>query len=61
MFDGDTATTRTREAVAFLATVPLLDGIPEAKLEELARVLRRRELQPGEVLWREGDEARRCS
>ena len=45
------------EVAAFLATVPLLDGVPEAELEELARVLRRRELPAGEVLWREGDES----
>ena len=35
------------EVVAFLATVPLLEGVPEAELEELARVLRRRELPRG--------------
>jgi CRP-like cAMP-binding protein len=45
------------EAIEFLATVPLLDGMPEAELSELARVARRRELQAGDVLWREGDEA----
>ena len=38
-------------------TVPLLDGIPEAELAELAGLLRRRELAAGEVLWHEGDEA----
>jgi CRP-like cAMP-binding protein len=42
---------------AFLATVPLLDGIPEAELAELAQVLRRRDLPAGTVLWHEGDEA----
>jgi CRP-like cAMP-binding protein len=45
------------EAMEFLATVPLLDGMPEPELSELARVARRRELPAGEVLWREGDEA----
>ena len=45
------------ETVAFLATVPLLEGIPEAELSELARVLRPRDAAAGEVLWREGDEA----
>jgi CRP-like cAMP-binding protein len=45
------------EAVAFLASVALLEGIPETELADLARVLRRRELPAGEVLWREGDEA----
>jgi CRP-like cAMP-binding protein len=43
--------------VALLASVPLLEGIPEAELAELARVLRRRDLPAGEVLWREGDRA----
>jgi CRP-like cAMP-binding protein len=44
--------------VEFLATVPLLQGVPEADLVELSRLLRRREEPPGSVLWREGDEAR---
>jgi CRP-like cAMP-binding protein len=44
------------EAVAFLATVPLLDGLPEAELAELARLLRPRDVPAGQVLWREGDE-----
>jgi CRP/FNR family transcriptional regulator, dissimilatory nitrate respiration regulator len=43
--------------VAFLATVPLLKGIPEPELAELARVLRRRDVPPGEILWSEGDDA----
>ena len=43
--------------VAFLATVPLLEGIPEPELAELAGVLRRRDVPAGEILWREGDEA----
>jgi hypothetical protein len=46
------------EAIGFLATVPLLDGMPEAELAELARLTRRRELPAGEVLWREEDEAK---
>ena len=54
---GSGAGARRAEAVAFLATIPLLDGIPEAELAELARVLRRRDLPVGEVLWREGDDA----
>jgi CRP-like cAMP-binding protein len=45
------------DVAAFLATVPLLEGIPEAELEDLAGVLRRRDLPEGEVLWRQGDEA----
>jgi CRP/FNR family transcriptional regulator, cyclic AMP receptor protein len=47
-----------RETIDFLATVPLLDGQDEADLVELARVLRRRTVQEGEILWRQGDDAR---
>jgi CRP/FNR family cyclic AMP-dependent transcriptional regulator len=47
-----------REAVAFLATVPLLDGLEEVDLVELARVMRRRTMRDGEILWRQGDAAR---
>jgi CRP-like cAMP-binding protein len=54
---SDGAEARLAEVVAFLATVPLLEGVPEPELTELARVMRRRDLLPGEVLWHEGDEA----
>ena len=47
-----------REIVDFLASVPLLEGRGEADLAELARVMRRRRLQAGESLWRQGDDAR---
>ena len=47
-----------RETVDFLATVPLLEGQEQADLVELARVLRRRTLREGEILWHQGDEAR---
>jgi CRP/FNR family transcriptional regulator, cyclic AMP receptor protein len=47
-----------REAVDFLATVSLLEGREEADLIELARVTRRRTVEEGEVLWRQGDDAR---
>lgn len=47
-----------RETAEFLATVPLLEGHPEADLFELARMLRPRKVRDGEVLWRQGDEAR---
>jgi CRP/FNR family transcriptional regulator, cyclic AMP receptor protein len=58
MSDGATSTGgETADTVAFLATVPLLEGIPDSELAELARVLRRRDAAPGEILWREGDEA----
>jgi CRP-like cAMP-binding protein len=57
---SDTATghdAKRPETVAFLSTVPLLEGIPEGELGELAGLLRRQELEAGEVLWHEGDEA----
>ena len=47
-----------RAAVAFLASVPLLEGLEEVDLVELARVMRRRTLQEGEILWRQGEAAR---
>jgi CRP-like cAMP-binding protein len=47
-----------RETGDFLATVPLFAGREEAELMELARVMRRRTLRAGQVLWRQGDEAR---
>jgi CRP-like cAMP-binding protein len=47
-----------RETAGFLATVPLLEGREEADLVELARVMRRRTLGEGEILWRQGDDAR---
>ena len=47
-----------RETVDFLATVPLLEGREEADLVELARVVRRRTVREGEILWRQGDDAR---
>jgi len=47
-----------RDTIDFLATVPLLAGREEADLMELARVMRRRTVREGEILWRQGDEAR---
>ena len=47
-----------RATVDVLATVPLLEGLGEADLAELARVLRRRTANAGDVLWSQGDEAR---
>ena len=47
-----------RKTVDFLAGVPLLEGREEADLVELARVMRRRTVQEGELLWRQGDDAR---
>ena len=47
-----------RETVDFLATVPLFEGREEEDLVELARVMRRRTVREGEILWRQGDVAR---
>lgn len=47
-----------RETADFLATVALLEGREEADLLELARIVRRRTVQAGESLWRQGDDAR---
>jgi|SRR3954447_18103429 len=44
-----------RETVDFLAAVPLLEGRDEADLVELARVMSRRTVPAGELLWRQGD------
>ena len=46
------------EWVAFLGTVPLLEGLSEAELAELAHIMRPRTLAEGEVLWHEGQHAR---
>ncbi len=46
-----------REIVDFLATVPLLEGLDETDLAELARVMRRRAVREGQVLFRQGDQA----
>ncbi len=40
-----------------LGRVPLLAGLPEAELGELAWAVRGREVPAGEVLWRQGQEA----
>jgi CRP-like cAMP-binding protein len=57
MSDRGNGTDEAAAALAFLATVPLLDGMSQAELAELARIVRHRELPAGEVLWSEGDEA----
>jgi CRP-like cAMP-binding protein len=46
------------EIADFLATVPLFQGRDDADLLELARVLRRRAVAEGEVLWNQGELAR---
>ena len=47
-----------RETIDFLAGVALLEGREEADLMALAQMMRRRTVQAGEVLWRQGDDAR---
>ena len=54
---SDPATVEAQTA-AFLERIPLLEGMPDAERAELARVMRRQELAPGEVLWNEGDDAK---
>jgi CRP-like cAMP-binding protein len=47
-----------RAIVDFLATVPLLEGQDETDLVELARMMRRRNVPEGAILWRQGDDPR---
>ena len=47
-----------RSTADFLATIPLLEGREWTDLVDLAGVLRRRTVQEGELLWRQGDKAR---
>jgi len=47
-----------RATVDFLASVPLLEGRDDADLTALARMLRRRTVGDGDILWRQGDDAR---
>src|SRR5687768_7198697 len=58
MSDGSArAAPRTAPQPEELARIPLLAGVPEAELAELAWALRYRDLPAGEVLWRQGEEA----
>ncbi len=43
------------ETVAFLAAVPLLEGLEGTYLAELARSMRQRTVREGDLLWRQGD------
>jgi CRP-like cAMP-binding protein len=45
------------DRVSFLTEVPLFAEIPEDELEELAHVMGTIELSPGDVLFRQGEEA----
>ena len=47
-----------RDTVAFLETVSLFEGMRRSELVELARVMRRRSVSAGDVLWLQGDEAK---
>jgi CRP-like cAMP-binding protein len=47
-----------RETIDFLARVRLFEGQERAVVRDLARVLRRRTLREGQIVWRQGDEAR---
>jgi CRP-like cAMP-binding protein len=58
MSDGVRRSDTAAETAAFLSSVPLLEGMPEVELEHLAALLRRRDAAAGEVLWRQGEDAR---
>jgi CRP-like cAMP-binding protein len=45
------------DTASFLASVPLLAGIANADLVDLAAILRPRALSAGDVIWREGEPA----
>ncbi len=57
MSEATAGVAATADDRAFLATVPLLEGLPEPQIAELAAVVRRLEVAPGETLWRQGDES----
>jgi CRP-like cAMP-binding protein len=46
------------QTLSFLASVPLFEGRDEQDLEDLAGALRRRRAREGDVLWKQGDQAR---
>lgn len=45
------------DGVAFLATIPLFEGLRGSDLVDLARLMRRRPVREGEILWHQGTEA----
>jgi CRP-like cAMP-binding protein len=57
MSDAGTGIDAIGSRADFLASVPIFDGVPEAELNELGEILRRREYSAGEVIWSEGDAA----
>ena len=46
------------DSAAFLATVSLFEGVRHSDLTELARVMRRRAVSEGEILWHQDAEAK---
>jgi CRP-like cAMP-binding protein len=56
-FEVSTAAGALLAQLRLLADVPLFAGIPEEELREIGKVLRRVELQRGDVLYRQGEEA----
>ena len=46
------------DGVGFLAAVPLFEGLQRSDLVELARLMRRRPVSEGDVLWHQGTEAK---
>ncbi len=46
------------DGVGLLATAPLFEGLQPSDLVDLARVMRRRSVSPGDVLWHQGTEAK---
>jgi len=46
------------DSVAFLASAPLFEGLPRSDLVKVARVMSRRPVSVGDVLWHQGTEAK---
>ena len=46
------------DSLGFLTSVSLFEGVPRSELAELARVMRRRAVKEGEILWHQDSEAK---
>lgn len=46
------------DSVGFLAAAPLFEGMQHGELVEVARVMRRRSMSVGDILWQQGAEAK---
>ena len=46
------------DSVGFLAAAPLFEGLQRSDLVEVARVMRRRSMSVGDVLWQQGTDAK---